>query len=226
MARIIYSALIESIRGSIAGTTFQSNKYGYTVKKKPRITKPNSEYQNRTKRILSIAVKAWNDLTVAQRTDWDTWASTYPQYAKHNPSAQLSGFAVFVRSACYYLLEDYAIVTNPSYTIIADTTPTFALANAAGVLNLTISGTDDAGDWDLWIFLSRPFRASQSFVGTKTRYVYHGDTTNGTTAITAFYQSQFGIIPSTDDLIAVDCVQANKANGQVKARTSTILTVG
>ena len=97
MARIIYSGLIESIRGSIAGTTFQANAYGYTIKKKPNIINPNTASQNLRKSYLAKAVRQWRSFIQATRDSWDTFASTYPQYSQHNPSAQLSGYAVFTK---------------------------------------------------------------------------------------------------------------------------------
>ena len=226
MARIIYSALVESIRGSIGGTTFQKNAYGYTVKKKPNIIKPNSVLQNQRKAGLAFAVKSWQGLTDAQRADWNSWASTYPQYAKHNPSSQLSGFAAFVKyHALTFLFQTY-VRTAPSYTDPPNDIISYSLANSSGTLNLSIVSDTDDEAWDLLFFLSRPFNATQNFVGTKTRYIKTGTNIDNTIDITSEYSAVYGQVPATGSLIAVDMIQLGDDFPQVKARVSLVLTVG
>ena len=139
MARIIYSGLVTSIRGSIGGTTFQNNAYGFTVKNKANMVKPNTVSQNLSKLVFSLAVKAWGTLTVANRANWDSWAATYPQFAKNNPSSVLSGFAVFVKQFANVLIGlglSSTPTANPFFTLTALDTVTFVLHNTAGVLTL------------------------------------------------------------------------------------------
>jgi len=225
MARIIYTAIVESIRGSIAGTTFQRNAYGYTCKKKPRMVHPNSKLQQLRKGTFSQVVKAWQSLTSAQRADYNTWASTYPQYAKHNSSAQLSGFAVFCKYNYYKILGGSSVVTNPNYSIAADQSPVYALENNAGALKLYVSNTDGNELWECYIFISRPISQTQNFVGTKTRYIQYVTTANADFNITDAYTNIYGRIPAVGELVALDAVLIGEDFPVIKARTSEILTI-
>jgi len=118
MARIVYSALIDNIRGSVGGTTFQKNAYGYTVKHKPNMIKPWTSDQLARQIAFSRAVKAWKQASTQTRNNWDSWAVTNPQYSKHNPNAVLSGFACFVKWHTQNFLDGAGYVdTNPSLTI-------------------------------------------------------------------------------------------------------------
>lgn len=218
MARIIYGALAESIRGSIGGTTFQRNAYGFTIKKKPNMIHPNSIWQQAQKIIFSKAVLAWNALENEQRLDWDSWSSTYPQYAKNNPASQLSGFAVFVRQHCLLFLDNQAIVANPTYITYAAASCGFEF-KVSGVA-MEYDFTDTNGNEEFWVavFFSRPFSGSQNFIGTKTRYFFTEPSISGINRIiTNTWLAKFGTLPLVGQTIAWRAVYFGKINGQVLA---------
>ena len=74
MARIIYSALVTAIRGSVGGTTFQQNQYGSTIKNKPKMIRPRSNQQEKRKIYMTAATQAWGNLTVNRRNAYNTYA--------------------------------------------------------------------------------------------------------------------------------------------------------
>src|SRR5690606_31037464 len=114
MARIKYTALVESIRGSIQGTTFQRNAYGYTVKGKPNMVNPNTNLQSASKRNMSGIAQAWSSLSDSDRNAWDTWAATNPVPSRLNPDANLTGFAQFTRWHNIRWLYAYGdVLANP-----------------------------------------------------------------------------------------------------------------
>ena len=222
MARIVYSALIEKISGSIGGTTFQANSYGYTVKKKPNIIHPNSFLQNRQKAYLALAVREWGQLTDAQRTDWNTWSSTYLQYARHNPSAQLSGFAVFVRTHVFRFMDSLAVDTNPTYSL-ADADTVNAYPNiSGGVLTLGETSTTEDNAWNCLFSVSRPLKASTNFIGTKPLYIASDDNAARNITITNEYTALFGRLPLESEYMAVSIQMYNPTNGQIQSRHSRI----
>lgn len=226
MARIIYGALAESIRGSIGGTTFQRNAYGYTIKKKPNMIHPNSPWQQQQKVIFAHAVLAWNQLTSAQRLDWDSWASTYPQYAKNNPASQLSGFAVFVRQHCLRFLDNLAIDTNPTYATYAAASCSFDFYVSAVAMEYDF--TDTNGNEDYWValFFSRPFSGSQNFIGTKTRYFdMQVSLTTAGVICTSTWLAKFGTLPAVGQQIAWRAVYFGNNNGQVLAEQKGLQTI-
>ena len=75
MARIIYSALVTQIKGSVGGTTFQSNAYGFTIKNKASVVKPRTMLQERSKKFFASATGAWRKLSQTNRDTWVSWAA-------------------------------------------------------------------------------------------------------------------------------------------------------
>jgi hypothetical protein len=225
MARIVYSALIDNIRGSIGGTTFQRNAYGYTVKHKPNMVKPWTADQKFMQICFTRAVKAWKEAADATRANWETWATTNPQYAKHNPSSVLSGFACFTKWHMFEFMGNGSVDTAPQLTIPAAPPITIKIILAAGVLTLDITVTGGQEDWDIYFFLSQPFGTAQNFIGTKTRYIAKLTDLTGATVITASYPTKWGSLPVLGDRIAVDYVRSMESGGEVRSRIQEIVTV-
>lgn len=228
MARIIYSGIVTKISGSVGGTTFQANAYGFSVKNKPNMVRPNTPFQLQRKLAFARATKLWGGLTTAQRTDWNTWASANPQFAKNNPSSQLSGFAVFVRTHVLNMISTSLgdpAVTAPSYTILPIDTATWVLQNAAGVLTLTSTWGTGGADLLGLVNISRPFTASQNFVGSSPRYMVAVPNDPDSAVITSKYVAQFGVVPAVGQIVNVELQLFNPLNGQVFNKSNQRVTI-
>ncbi len=225
MARIKYSGLIDNIRGSIGGTTFQNNKYGYTIKRKPNMTKPHSCRQNINKSLFNRAVKAWREATQTTRDNWDTWASTNPQYAKHNPTAQLSGFACFVKWTFYSFQRSGQVTVDPEIDIPPIATVAYSLENDSGTFSVISDWDIETEAWYSALFLSRPLLPSQSFIGTKPKYIATDSSADQKNDITAAYTSIYGSIPTVGSLIGITYVMFMEDGGAVLAPQQVIVEV-
>lgn len=204
MARIKFSGLVTEIRGSVGGTTFQSNAYGYTVKNKPNMIKPNTFKQQTRMTTFFKCVNSWGQLTQAQRDEVDAWAAANPQYAAHNPDSQLSGFAVWVRWWIFAIT--YRLFSNPAYQGVYDPVPavasmTFTLTSAGGVLTLGRTASPNLNVWVGGIFLSPPTAPSKNFAGSSLRFMNDFVSTTGTMDITDMYVAAFGAIPTPGQTI-------------------------
>lgn len=225
MARIIYGALVDSIRGSIGGTTFQRNAYGFTCKRKPNMVRPWTADQRIMQAAFSRAVKSWKEADSTTRINWETWAGVNPQYAKHNPGSVLTGFACFVKWHVQSFIDGATIVDgNPYLTIPAAPAVGLKLTSAAGIFSLVVSG-DGVEDWNINFSLSRPFGKAQNFIGTKTRFIKGFTDADGGHPITTEYAEKYGAIPKVGDRIAVDMVRYMESGGSVQARTQRIIEV-
>lgn len=228
MARIIYSGLVTSIRGSIGGTTFQNNAYGFTVKNKANMVKPNSVSQNLAKLVFALAVKGWATLSIANRATWDSWAATYPQFAKNNPSSVLSGFAVFTKQFANMLIHD-GLAAPPklscSFTIVTLDTVTLVLHSNAGVLTLNETWTINDGTWAVNVYMSRSFSETQNFSGSAPKFILASDNADKASIITTAYADLFGSLPQIGSIVFVNLQLFNINNGQVPAKSSQRLTV-
>jgi hypothetical protein len=228
MARIIYSGLVTSIRGSIGGTTFQNNAYGFTAKNKANMIRPNSAQQQIRKLIFSSAVKNWSTMSATGRSNWDTFAATFPQFSHHNPSAVLSGFAVFVKwhTALYLGQTDFTFMDDaPTLVPSVMDTPAFTLTLVLGVLTLVPTWVIGDESWNVNYFLSRPFQPAQNFVGTAPKFITRGTSVTNPLVISTKYANIFGALPGVGSEVFLSYQMFEESGGKVLATANVRIIV-
>lgn len=222
MARIVYSALIDNIRGSIGGTTFQKNAYGYTVKKKPNQVFPASIWQQRQKIIIKQVLHFWSNMSAAYRADYVSYASTYPQYSKHNPSCALSGHAVFVKHNFYRLLGEFSILDAISFGSFSIPSISISIELDGSTLNIIVD-TDNVSTYlKCAMFITPPLPPSQTFFGTRYRYFLTFPFIDGTVDVAQQYINIFGALPSSGQLVGISFLFWHELYPQVSSRFNQI----
>jgi len=216
MARIKYGALVESINGSIGGTTFQTNRYGFSVKRKPVPTIPNTPRQNSRKALMFTVQQAWIALTDANRSNWNTYAATFPRPTRLNPDANLNGFNYF---SAYHLLrgqENAVILANPNAVQQTLSFVETEIISLLGVLEWNSDITVSGGQWTPLLYMSRPVTVTTQVRRNRLRFI-RGTSTSGdvTRIITDQYAEIFGQIPIADDFVIVQEIWLNENNGQI-----------
>jgi len=216
MARITYSGLIESLNGSIGGTTFQTNRYGFTVKRKPVPSRPNTKSQNSRKSAMFTVQQNWIGLTNANRAAWNTYASTFPRATRLNPDADLNGFNYF---SAYHLLRIQAnstILSDPSSVQHTLSFVSSSITNLASVLTWISDITVSGGQWTPLLYMSRPITTTTQLRKNRLRFV-RGTSSSGdlSRVITTEYETIFGQIPPIDDIVIVQEIWLNENNGQI-----------
>ena len=216
MARIKYSALVDQINGSIGGTTFQNNRYGYTIKRKPSGTKTGTPSQKNRRFALYQVQQAWIALSDVQRAAWNTYASTFPTPTRLNPTSFLNGVNLYER---YNLLRITAGETQLSNPSGAQETLSFGglnLERSGSTLFLTSAVSLSGSNWFAMFFLSRPLRSTTQDSKSKTRFTYV-DFTSGDTEefIEAEYEALFGVLPAIGEFVQIRRVYLNSTNGQI-----------
>jgi hypothetical protein len=201
MGRVKFGALVTEIRGSIGGTTFQSNAYGYTIKNKPCMIKPSSVSALNIQRIMREVTTAWRGLTDIQRSSFVTYASTFPQYAKYNPSSLLGGYDIFVMWNCTRLTGSQPLIkaaanVGVTFPIVA---PSLSRSGGSLLFNLNESIGEPDAAW--LVSLSPVVPASRNFVGSTFRFMTAVATGDPDINFTAFYQSIFGTLPVASDTV-------------------------
>lgn len=229
MARIVYSGLVNSIRGSIGGTTFQKNAYGYTIKNKPNMIKPNTFDQQVIKQYFLQCIQDWTTLSFATQSDWNTYAATYPVYSKHNPSSQLSGYNLFVKWNALRLISGNPIVEMPSgdrYVFPAIAVAVKTHGEPADAMEL-LFGVDSANQSIMAIvYLSRPVKDSKNFVGSIPKLIHSFGLTNTPVYLQTIYYPIFGTLPVAGEFILCRITFFDIDAAQIYPTFSAKLTVG
>lgn len=229
MARIVYSGLINSIRGSIGGTTFQKNAYGYTIKNKPNMIKPNTFLQQKIKSYFLQSVQTWTTLSFSEQSDWNTWALTYPVYSKHNPLSALSGYSLFVKWNTLRQINGDSIVTIPSGPryVLPPFAPTIdAHGEPADALRYSPNADPEESQIKVSLYVTRPVKDSKNFIGTVPKFMVSSGLTATQYPITTYFQALYGTLPVAGDLINLKMVMYNYDAAQLYPDYTAKITVG
>jgi hypothetical protein len=89
MARIVYT--IGEIFGSIGGLTFQRNRSGKIVRTRPTVGKKSTTPQQNAHIKHTQLLQEYQNLTLEQKQQWDTYAATFPKINKFGQEKTLTG---------------------------------------------------------------------------------------------------------------------------------------
>lgn len=100
MAKILPSALVSKVRGSIGKTTFSRNAQGPFSRRRVKTPQTNSAAQIATKQRMRRYMILWNSINDAERKTWNDAAQklVFPQRTKNLGQTQrLSGMSLFLK---------------------------------------------------------------------------------------------------------------------------------
>jgi hypothetical protein len=225
MARVQYGSIITTINGKVGGSVFQDNKYGKTMKNAPNMKNPNSEAVYEQQRLFAQATQTWRSLTEVQRTAFNTYASTYPQYAKHNSSAELSGYAIFIKWSLVLLQVGYAI--NPEVVMESLTFPALApfVRSATEILYVGL-GNSVLGDNQRYaVSISGIVSATRNYPPSTFRFLDVFALEDEPKECYAKVLETFGMSPAIGDIVFLRIVSFDILTPQVLAETFYKVTV-
>lgn len=146
--KFLQGPLVKGPSGSLGGTVFSHNRFGYYVRDKVTGTNPSTPLQQAVRNIFQNLAWAWaNALTEVQRIAWNLYATSVVMKDALGEDIYLTGFNHFIRSNSVLLGIPLARVdAGPTTFTLADTDPTIVatLSEATQLISLTF---DDAMLW-------------------------------------------------------------------------------
>jgi hypothetical protein len=227
MARIKFTAIVESIQGTIGGTTFQRNAYGYTVKSKPNMINPWTIAQQAQKNLMSFTSQQWRTLTDSERSIWNAWAEANPTPSRLNPESYLNGYNLFIKYQRFRSISDGGVNASPSFTLDGVGGLNIQLRRVGSTFILEYEAPGLEGDWNILVYNTSPIPLGREFVNTTPRFItFAGSTSADTIDLTAGYQNAFGFLPSVGNWIGTRIILVNQVSAQIANFPITQYEVG
>ena len=226
MARVKFTAIVSEIRGSLGGNTFQANRYGFTLKNKSLQGFPNSLLQNFSKASLTQILQGWQNLTDAQRAQYNTYASSFPQYPKSGSTVALSGFEVWAKfnlqMACV------GIAASPNAVLAPVVVPSYnpSLVTSGGLLSLYLGLSEHLDGHNVLI------RASQRMWNTtnpsSAQWRVMKTAVSGPTPISLSdeYFAKFSSYPRVNDTIWISLSEWQEETPRLMTPVKFMMSVG
>jgi hypothetical protein len=227
MARIVYSALVSHINGSIAGTTFQRNAYGFTVKKKPTQVFPNTASQQQHKASLQFLAGLWKTMSLTIRNSWDAYALANPVPSRLNPTSFLTGHAQWLRTNLLRSISgDSLLLTTPPNAQDTLNTGTIEVRRVGATLIYFNDSDSINNNLTVLTFMSSVSPNSRAYDRSRTRYTGAMNLVAlDQIDVTGAYTKVFGGIPTAGQSLFLKQVYINLTNGQVINIPPTLFTV-
>lgn len=227
MARIKFGSLVTSIRGSVGGSTFQKNRYGYTIKNKSNQVSPRNVSQRRRQARFYSAMQKWISLSNAQRQQWGNYAITYPVQSINNPDSYLNGYNYFCQYHLYLsMINQQSILSDPNGTRFQITTDQQGLVLSGGDLNFFVAGSYNITDFYVIIELTNVLPDSHSFVQQTPYFIDSYDRSVSTNQnIQTAYYNKYQITPQQGQRVGAKIVYVNKFAGQLAVYNRRIFTI-
>jgi hypothetical protein len=171
MARIVYSAEINEIIGSIGGTCFQRNNSG-TISRLKNINrgKPSLLRQG-ANIVLGNIVKSWSALTLTQQGVWNTWAGLHTKFNYYGVERTLTGFNWFLSININRHLTGQAILSAPPTYVTPGTVPDYTMEPTAVSIEIEWGVWATEADYYCFVFATPPILSQSVKNRAKIRLV-------------------------------------------------------
>jgi hypothetical protein len=131
MANVMYSAGIDEIRGKIGGTVYQRSNNVMTARRNAPLPLSFSDQQMRRKIDFNTVCQHWHTLSLAQKTQWNAVANSYPTVDKFGNHVKRNEYQIYLKVNMPYYLAFGSFIDN-GVTYVAPTRyPTYT-----GTINL------------------------------------------------------------------------------------------
>lgn len=223
MARIQYTALVNRIAGSIAGTTFQRNAYGHTIKTKPNTVNKNTQAQAEKKALILSISKNWATLSNNDRRSWAKQAESFPIKSRLNPDSTLNGYNYYMK---YNLISKQvssrAILNNSGVDIQTFLFEYIGITKRGSNLTVKVFAHEISGNFIAYLSMTAPLPASRSSIRANFTYITAGSVINTEGGekyiqlLTSYhYDQKIGIPIKENSYIGVSVKIINQNLGQI-----------
>ena len=101
MARILYTSIVDVLKGSIAGTTFQNNFSGQIAHSKVNHVRAATSYQQFYTNKLGEYSEYWNSIPALIKAVINSYAAGYSHLDYWGVTKKLTGYNYFMMTAMY-----------------------------------------------------------------------------------------------------------------------------
>lgn len=137
MAIALLGPLVDKIKGSVKGVTFQPLGVYQIVKGKARTNRPNSDRQLPSLVLMSQYAPLWRTLTQPQRDAWIAYASTCGFVNSLGITYQCNGSQMYFRSALFYNSRLTPTIFDAPTNTGLPTVPIIGFDYSAGDIRIT-----------------------------------------------------------------------------------------
>lgn len=201
MARVKFSPIVTDIAGSVGGVTFQRNKFGNTMREKPLPLNPATSAQYGVRQKMVTIQKAWQDLTDAQRLQWNRFLDFSGQVTMRNRNVKLSGHALYIKYQMLRLLSGRPLLTTIAYNVMPYLSVFEDVKLTGASLEILFTTVIDVSEYYFVFRITSPRIANKAFSRRGLRIMDTAYSDSAHFYIYTSYAAAFGALPAVGDTV-------------------------
>lgn len=149
MASVKFGGGVTAMSGSIAGSVFARNRFGFYIRPRTKPVNPRSDRQSAARTLMKLLTDYWNSAAMsdAERGAWITYAAAIAMKNRLGEVMYCTGFNHFIRSNTARILVDGALIeAGPTVLSLPGADNTIVMTADATAELLTVA-FDDTQDW-------------------------------------------------------------------------------
>lgn len=212
MAKVKYSALLESMRNKLNGSVASRNRYGNYWRNKTTPINRQTSYQVAVRAQFAANSSAWRSLTPAEREAWRAAAPDFPFTDVFGDQLFLSGNSLYLKLNQNLQNMGASTIDNPPQPVTVENPDFTDLTASTSAVAVTVAAPTSANGV-LMVYAAANVSPGKSFV--KNLYKYIGTITGGATPvdITTQVQERFGAL-TTGTAVWVKILVGDNTTGQ------------
>jgi hypothetical protein len=177
MASIKFGGGVTGMSGSIGGSTYARNRFGYYLRPRTKPVNPNSTRQSAIRLYMKYYTERWHDtLTPTNRSQWNTYAASVPVKNRLGETVYLTGFNWYIAvNIVRAQAENSKCDSGPTTLTLVESDPGFAVSASAATQKLTFTLTlglpwRDIAASIIAIYMGQPQGATRNFFNGPWQY--------------------------------------------------------
>lgn len=152
MAKVVY--IIGTLKGSVAGLTFQGNTSGSIIRARPTVKKTSTFKQQVSHQSHANLLYQWQQLTSVERDLWNDYAAVHTKVNKFGEIKTLTGLNWFESVNYMMILQGFSILTTPPEYTLPAASPDFELFLSNDKIEIDVTGSLalDADSLLIWCY--------------------------------------------------------------------------
>lgn len=172
-AQVKFGGGVTAISGSIAGSTFARNRFGYYIRPRTKPVNPRSDRQSAARSKMQLLAAYWSSvaMSAAERGAWVTYAAAIARKNRLGEVMYCTGFNEFIAgNSARMAVGGLLIEAGPTELVLPGADTTIAMTADAGTQLLTVA-FDEAQAWALEtggflsVSMGQPQSVTRNFFG-------------------------------------------------------------
>ncbi|MFO7161178.1 MAG: hypothetical protein DIU81_006830 [[Clostridium] cellulosi] len=191
MAKIKYSALVQSMRNKLNGSVASRNRYGDFWRNKTSPVNRQTTHQTAVRALFAANSSAWRGLTASQRQAWIEAAPNFPFTDVFGDQLTLSGNALYLKLNQNLQNAGEDPISEPPAPVAIPVLAGFKLTFADGVYSISWDNTV-TGDFKLMIYAAPNVSTGRQYVKNLFKFCGVVDTLTSPQEISTLLTDRLG----------------------------------